>query len=135
MNYLGGDKMKKFILVGLVLIISLALLFTGCTAPPVVPPDCPEPNASKITASSGTPGTGGMMIGGAEGAVEPGATVTVTDGDGHTATTTADENGSFALTELDLPEDFDHTIGNNLSVTQNSEGCNESAAVNVPISP
>ena len=125
--------MKKFILIGLVLVISLTLLFAGCTAPPLA--DCPEPDASKITASRGTTGTGGMMIGGAAGAVEPGATVTVTDGDGHTATTTADENGSFVLTELDLPEDFDHTIGNNLSVTQKSEGCNESPAVNVPISP
>ena len=123
--------MKKLILVGLVLIISLALLFTGCTAPP--PADCPEPDSSKITASSGTPGTGGMMIGGAAGAVEPGATVTVTDGNGNTATTTADENGSFVLTELDLPEDFDHTIGNTLSVTQKSEDCNESPAVSVPI--
>jgi len=121
--------MKKFILVGFVVVISLTLLFTGCFKP-----DCPEPDSSKITASSGTPGTGGMMIGGAAGAVEPGATVTVTDGDGHTATTTADGNGSFVLTELDLPEDFDHTIGNNLSVTQKSEGCSESPAVNVPIS-
>ena len=127
--------MKKPILISLILIISLALLFVGCTAPPVLPPDCPEPDASKITASRGTIGTGGMIIHGAEGAVEPGATVTVTDGDGHTATTTADENGSFTLMEADLPEDFDHTIGNNLSVTQNSEGCNESPAVNVPISP
>ena len=121
--------MKKFILIGLVLIISLALLFTGCFQS-----DCPAPDSSKITASSGTPGTGGMMIGGAAGAVAPGATVTITDGDGHTATTTADANGSFVLTELDLPEDFDHTIGNTLSVTQKSEGCSESPAVNVPIS-
>jgi len=125
--------MKKFILIGSVVVIFLALLFAGCTAPP--PADCPEPDASKITASRGTAGTGGMMIGGAEGAVEPGATVTVTDGEGHTATTTADENGSFVLTEADLPEDFDHTLGNNLKVTQNSEGCNESPAVTVPISP
>ena len=120
--------MKKLILIGSVVIISLALLFTGCFKP-----DCPEPDSSKITASTGTPGTGGMMIGGAEGAVEPGATVTVTDGDGHTATTTADENGSFALTEADLPEGFDHNIGNTLSVTQESEGCNESPAVDVVI--
>ena len=125
--------MKKFILISSVVVISLTLLFAGCTAPP--PADCPEPDASKITASRGTAGTGGMMIGGAEGAVEPGATVTVTDGEGHTATTTADANGSFVLTEADLPEDFDHTLGNNLKVTQNSEGCNESPAVNVPISP
>jgi len=121
--------MKKFILIGLVLIISLALLFTGCFQS-----DCPAPDSSKITASSGTPGTGGMMIGGAAGAVAPGATVTITDGDGHTATTTADANGSFVLTELDLPENFDHTIGNTLSVTQKSDDCNESPAVNVPIS-
>ena len=120
--------MKKLILIGSVVIISLALLFTGCFKP-----DCPVPDSSKITASSGTPGTGGMMIGGAEGAVEPGATVTVTDGDGHTATTTADANGSFTLTELDLPEGFDHTIGNTLSVTQKSEDCKESPAVDITI--
>jgi len=122
--------MKKLILISSVVVLSLVLLFTGC-----FPPDCPEPDASKITASRGTTGTGGMMIGGAEGAVEPGATVTVTDGDGHTATTTADENGSFILTEIDLPEGFDHTTGNTLSVTQKSEGCKESPAVNVPITP
>ena len=127
--------MKKLILVSLVLIISLALLFIGCTAPPVLPPDCPEPDASKITASRGTIGTGGMIITGAAGAVEPGATVKITDGQGKSVTTTADENGGFTLMEADLPEDFDHTIGNNLNVTQNSEGCNESSAVNVPISP
>jgi plastocyanin len=126
-------KMKKLVLIGSIMIISFALLFTGCTAPPLA--DCPEPDSSKITASRGTIGTGGMIIQGAEGAVEPGATVTVTDGDGHTATTTADANGSFTLKESDLPEDFDHTIGNSLSVTQKSEGCKESPAVNVPISP
>ena len=125
--------MKKFILIGSVVIISLALLFTGCTAPP--PADCPEPDATKITASRGTGATGGMIISGAPGAVEPGATVTVRDGDGNTATTTADENGGFTLLEGDLPMDFDHTLGNNLSVTQNSEGCNESPAVSVPITP
>ena len=64
--------MKRLIFVGLVIAFIFIVLLLGCTAPPVVPPDCPEPDASKITASSGTPGTGGMMIGGAEGAVEPG---------------------------------------------------------------
>jgi hypothetical protein len=127
--------MKKLILISLALIISLTLLFVGCTVPPVVPPDCPEPDASKITASRGTIATGGMVITGAAGAVEPGATVKITDGQGKSVTTTADENGGFTLMEADLPEDFDHTIGNNLNVTQNSEGCNESAAVSVPISP
>ena len=76
-----------------------------------------------------------MVISGTAGAVAPGATVTVTDKDGNTATTTADENGGFLLVEANLPEDFDHTLGNNLNVTQNSEGCNESSAVTVPILP
>jgi len=127
--------MKKFIFVSLIIVISFAFLFTGCTAPPVLPPDCPEPDASKITASRGTIGTGGMIITGAAGAVEPGATVTITDGEGNSVTTTADANGGFTLLEGDLPMDFDHTLGNNLSVTQNSEGCNESPAVSVPITP
>jgi len=76
-----------------------------------------------------------MIITGAAGAVQPGATVTITDGEGNSVTTTADENGGFTLLEGDLPMDFDHTLGNNLSVTQNSEGCNESPAVSVPITP
>jgi hypothetical protein len=76
-----------------------------------------------------------MIISGAAGAVEPGATVKITDGQGKSVTTTADENGGFHLVEADLPEDFDHTLGNNLNVTQNSEGCNESSAVTVPILP
>ena len=74
-----------------------------------------------------------MVISGTAGAVAPGATVTVTDKDGNTATTTADENGGFTLLEADLPMDFDHTLENNISVTQKSEGCNESPAVDVEI--
>ncbi|MBA7587484.1 hypothetical protein ES708_29514 [subsurface metagenome] len=120
--------MRKLILISSVVVITLALLFAGC-----YPPDCPEPDAKKITASRGTVATGGMMIGGAAGAVEPGATVTVTDEDGNTATTTADANGGFSLTEADLPSDFDHTIGHKIKVTQDSEGCEESPAVSVPI--
>ena len=120
--------MKKLILISLVITISLVLLFTGC-----YPPDCPEPDASKITASRGTMATGGMIISGKAGAVEPGATVTVTDEDGNTATTTAEENGGFSLTEADLPMDFDHTIGHTIKVTQDSEGCEESPAVSVTI--
>ena len=127
--------MKKFIFIGLVISLSFVLLFLGCTAPQVVSPKCSEPDGSKITASRGTIGTGGMIISGAAGAVEPGATVKITDGQGKSVTTTADENGGFLLVEADLPEDFDHTLGNNLNVTQNSEGCNESNAVTVPISP
>jgi len=125
--------MKKFIFISLIIVISFAFLFTGCPAPP--PADCPEPDASKITASRGTAGTGGMIISGAPGAVQPGATVTITDGEGNSVTTTADANGGFSLLEGDLPMDFDHTLGNNLSVTQKSEDCNESPAVSVPISP
>jgi len=120
--------MKKLILISSVAVISLALLFTGCFTP-----DCPAPDGSKITAHRGTAATGGMIIHGAEGAVAPGATVTVTDGAGLTATTTADENGSFTLLEADLPMDFDHTLENTISVTQKSEGCNESPAVDVEI--
>lgn len=120
--------MKKLILVSLVLVISLTLLFAGCFKS-----DCPAPDGSKITVHRETIATGGMIIHGAEGAVAPGATVTVTDKDGNTVTTTADENGSFTLMEADLPMDFDHTLGNNLSVTQESEGCNESPAVDVEI--
>jgi len=122
--------MKKLILISSVIIISLALLFTGCFEP-----FCPTPDTSKITASRGTIDTGGMIIYGAEGAVEPGATVMVTDKDGNTATTTADENGSFTLTEVDLPEDFDHTLGNTLDVTQESKVCRESSKAEVTIVP
>ena len=120
--------MKKLILINLIIIISLALLFTGCFKP-----DCPAPDGSKITVHRGTTATGGMIIHGAEGAVAPGATVTITDKDGNTVTTTADANGSFTLLEADLPMDFDHTLENNISVTQKSEGCNESPAVDVEI--
>lgn len=120
--------MKKLILISSVVVISFVLLFAGC-----YPPDCPEPDAKKITASRGTMATGGMMIGGAAGAVEPGATVTVTDEDGNTATTTADENGGFSLTEGDLPMDFDHTLGHTIKVTQDTEGCEESPAATVTI--
>ncbi|MBA7625395.1 hypothetical protein ES703_32825 [subsurface metagenome] len=120
--------MKKLILISSVIIISLALLFTGCFKS-----DCPAPDGSKITAHRGTTATGGMIISGAPGAVEPGATVTITDGEGNSVTTTADENGGFLLMEADLPMDFDHTLGNNLSVTQKSENCNESPAVDVEI--
>ena len=123
--------MKKLILVSSVLIISLALLFTGCFD--VFNPFCPTPDASKITVSRGTIGTGRMVISGAMGAVEPGATVMVADKDGNTATTTADENGGYTLVEADLPEDFDHTLGNTLEVTQESEGCREGTEAEVTI--
>jgi hypothetical protein len=123
--------MKKLITTSTIIIISLTLLFTGCFDKPF----CPNPDASKITASRGTIGTGGMVISGAVGAVEPGATVMVTDKDGNTTTTTADENGSFTLTEADLPEDFDHTLGNILEVTQESEVCRESTEAEVTIIP
>ena len=48
-------------------------------------------------------------------------------------TTTADQDGGFTLVEADLPEGFDHTLGNNLSITQGAEGCTESDAVEVAI--
>jgi len=123
--------MKKLITISTIIIISLTLLFTGCFDKPF----CPNPDASKITASRGAIGTEGMVISGAAGAVEPGATVKVIDKDGHTATTIADENGSFTLMKTDLPEDFDHTLGNTIEVTQESEDCRESGEVEVTIVP
>jgi len=125
--------MKKLIFVNLVVVVLLALLFTGCSD--VFDPFCPNPDASKITASRGTVGTGGMVINGAAGAVGPGATVKVIDKEGYTATTTADENGGFTITELELPEGFDHTLENILEVTQESEGCRESGEAEVTIVP
>jgi hypothetical protein len=124
--------MKKLILISLVIIFAFTLLFTGCR---VFDPFCPTPDASKINASRGTIGTGGMVITGAAGAVEPGATVKITDGQGKSVTTTADENGSFTLMEADLPEDFDHTLGNIPEVTQESEVCRESTEAEVTIVP
>ena len=123
--------MKKLIIISTIIIISLALLFIGCFDKPF----CPTPDTSKITASRGTIGAGGMVISGAAGAVEPGATVMVADKDGNTATTTADENGGFVLMEADLPEDFDHTLGNTLEVTQESEVCRESTEAEITIVP
>jgi hypothetical protein len=123
--------MKKLITISTIIIISLTLLFTGCFDKPF----CPNPDASKIIANRGTIGTGGMVISGAVGAVEPGATVMVADKDGNTATTTADENGGFVLIEADLPEDFDHTLGNTIEVTQESEDCRESGEAEVTIVP
>ena len=125
--------MKKLILISAVLIISLALLFSGCYD--AFKTFCPNPDASKITASRGTIGTGGMVISGAAGAVGTGATVKVTDKYGHTTTTTADENGGFTLMEADLPQDFDHTLGNIIEVTQESEDCRESGEAEVTIVP
>ena len=123
--------MKKLIIISTIIIISLALLFIGCFDKPF----CPTPDTSKITASRGTIGAGGMVISGAAGAVEPGATVMVADKDGNTATTTADENGGFVLMEAVLPEDFDHTLGNTLEVTQKSEVCRESTEAEITIFP
>jgi len=113
------------------MLLCFSILFLSC-APPVEE-KCPPPDASKITVSRGTVATGGMIISGGAGAISPGATVTITDSEGHTVTTTADENGGFTLLEADLPQDFDHTLGNELSITQKSEDCTESDAVDVEI--
>jgi len=118
------------ILIPLMLLCFSAMLLS-CTPP--VEEKCPPPDASKITVSRGTISAGGMIISGGADAVQPGATVTITDAEGHTVTTTADQDGGFTLLEADLPEDFDHTLGNNLSITQETEGCTESDAVEVAI--
>ena len=49
----------------------------------------------------------------------------IVDKNGNIVTTIADENGSFILIETDLPDDFDHTLGNIIEVTQESKGCRE----------
>ena len=115
----------------ILMLLCFSILLFSCTPP--VEEKCPPPDASKITVSRGTAATGGMIISGGTGAVQPGATVTITDSEGHTVTTTADVNGGFNLVEADLPEDFDHTLGNELSVTQEAEDCTESDAVDVEI--
>jgi hypothetical protein len=120
-----------FTLLTILMLLCFSIMVLSCTPP--VEEKCPPPDASKITVSRGTIATGGMVISGGAGAVQPGATVTITDSQGHTVTTTADPNGGFTLVEADLPEDFDHTLGNELSITQKSEGCTESDAVEVAI--
>lgn len=115
----------------LLMLLCFSAILLSCTPP--VEEKCPPPDASKITVSRGTIGTGGMIISGGAGAVQPGATVTITDAEGHAVTAEADQDGGFTLLEADLPEDFDHTLGNNLSITQEAEGCTESDAVEVAI--
>jgi hypothetical protein len=66
-----------------------------------------------------------MVIVGDAGIVEPGAAVMIVDKNGNIVTTIADENGGFILIETDLPDDFDHTLGNIIEVTQESRGCRE----------
>lgn len=58
-----------------------------------------------------------MVIVGDAGIVEPGAAVMIVDKNGNIVTTIADENGGFILIETDLPDDFDHTLGNIIEVT------------------
>ncbi|MEA1940091.1 MAG: hypothetical protein U9N03_05455 [Candidatus Caldatribacteriota bacterium] len=124
--------MKKLILICFTY-ISLAFLFTGCFD--AFNPFCPTEDASKITASIGITGTGGMVINGTAGAVEPGATVMIVDEYENKVTTIADENGGFTLIEADLPEGFDHTLGHVLEVTQESEGCREGTEAEIIIIP
>jgi hypothetical protein len=103
----------------LVLAVSLALGLASCEDNPASP--APANNqCGKIVASRGTGGTGGMLIHGQPGSVPAGAKVTVTDTNGKSVTTTAGADGSFTLLESDLPDGFDHTIGNALDVTAGS---------------
>lgn len=124
-------KLHKILLILLPLIF-IAFFLLSCQEPPVEE-KCPVPDASKITVSRGTVATGGMIISGDADSVLPGATVTITDSEGNSVTATADQEGGFSVVEADLPEDFDHTLGNELSVTQTAEGCTESDAVDVEI--
>lgn len=94
---------------------------------------CPPPDASKIKVSRGTAATGGMIIHGADGAVKPNETVIARDRNGKESRTSADENGSFTMREVDLPDGFDHAVDNKLAITQKSPGCAESDSVEVEI--
>ena len=125
-------KLVKIPLIFLITFQFIVLL--SCQAPPVEE-KCPTPDVTKITVSRGTIATGGMIITGAAGSVLPGAEVKITDSEGHSVTITADQNGGFVLVEADLPEEFDHTLGNQISIKQKADGCTESDAANVPIGP
>lgn len=95
---------------------------------------CPTPDASLITASRGTTATGGMLIGGQEGAVLPGATVVAEDkNEKETDGVTAESDGSFEIKDQDLPNGFDRTVGNKLKITQQGSDCDKSDSAEVEI--
>ena len=77
----------------------------------------------KIKAWRGTAATGGMIIRGGAGSVPPGSKVTITDSKGNTVTTTANDDGSFTVTEAMLPDSFDHTIGGALTIGAGGQTC------------
>jgi hypothetical protein len=105
----------------LMLALGLAFGLASCEDNPAAPANpAPAAPCGTIIASRGTGGTGGMIIHGQPGSVPAGAKVTVTDRNGKSATTTAGADGSFTLLESDLPDGFDHTIGNTLGVTAGS---------------
>ncbi len=78
-------------------------------------------DCSKIHAYYCPVSSGGPYIKGDKGAVRGGATVTVTDASGHSATTTANADGSFSLnatsTSLVMP------VGTVLTVKVGEESC------------
>ncbi|HVZ41158.1 MAG TPA: hypothetical protein VHI13_17900 [Candidatus Kapabacteria bacterium] len=100
------------------LAIIAATLFTATATAQVSQPDC-----DKITASRGTVATGGMIISGSAGSVPGGSTVTITDKNGKTVTVKANADGSFVIKEIDLPDGFDHTIGDTLTVSVGETRC------------
>ena len=84
-------------------------------------PQCVD--CSKIVASRGTGATGGMIIAGRPGSVPPNSPVTITDANGKSVTVTAGADGSFRAVEADLPDGFDHTVGNKLTVSAGGKSC------------
>lgn len=80
-------------------------------------------DCEKLHAWRGTAATGGMIIHGEAGSVPAGSKVTITDGKGNTVTTTANDDGSFTVKESELPDGFDHTIGNGLTVSVGKSNC------------
>ena len=76
------------------------------------------PDKSKIKFYRGTVPQGGLYVVGLPGAVEPEASVIVRDEIGNAALAIAEFDGSFRLTEFDLPVGFDHSLGGRIEVTQ-----------------
>ncbi|MDH7444342.1 Ig-like domain-containing protein [Aquimarina sp. 2201CG14-23] len=82
---------------------------------------CAKPDVEKIKASISM-AAGGLTISGAAGAVEPGATVTITDAAGVSTTVTANKDGSFFA-----PFGQSNAgLGDTLSITQKTNKCAES---------
>jgi len=103
-------------------LLSFFILFIACEE------KMEKPDAKRIKATSSI-GTGGLVVSGLKEAVEPGATVTITDENGKIKTVTAEDDGSFFTP---FPHS-DSGVGKKLTVTQKTNDKNESKGVKVTI--